>query len=137
VLCDLDRLVKQVETPKTSEAAPATSSGSRMPLSFAYSFFGNNQPTDLTPSHETWLRGPSSLKFQFADDLRFVRFHLAGERIGDEVNHVLPRDHTSPWLGARTSRKVSSRTTVVFAREEKQLYWHTPYCRNARYISLD
>jgi hypothetical protein len=44
VLCDLDRLVKQVETPKTSEAVPATSSGSRMPLSFAYNLLAIINP---------------------------------------------------------------------------------------------
>jgi hypothetical protein len=44
VLCDPDRLVKQIETPKTSEAVPATSSGSRMPLSFAYGFSAITNP---------------------------------------------------------------------------------------------
>jgi len=71
----------------------------------------------------SWLRclvhGLFVIESQVADDLRSVRFHLVGGRIGDEVNYVLPRDHTGPWLGARPSRKVSSKGTVVFTRKEK------------------
>jgi hypothetical protein len=46
-------------------------------------------------------------------------FHFACECIGDEVNHVLPRDHASSWFGARPSRKISSKGAVVFTRKEK------------------
>jgi hypothetical protein len=51
--------------------------------------------------------------------LRLVWFHFACECIGDEVNHVLPRDHASSWFGARPSRKISSKGAVVFTRKEK------------------
>lgn len=34
-----------------------------------------------------------------SNELRLIGLDLAGERIGDEVHHVLPRGHACPWLG--------------------------------------
>jgi hypothetical protein len=67
----------------------------------------------------TLLLEPSKTPFPIRKHLRLVSFHFAGECIGDEVNHVLPRDHSGPWLGTRPARKVSSKGTVVFTRKEK------------------
>ena len=52
--------------------------------------------------------------------LWLVRFHFASECIGDEVDHVLPRDHAGPWLGTWPSCEISSKGAVVFTGKEKQ-----------------
>src|SRR5579862_3873398 len=63
--------------------------------------------------------------FAQAWDLWLVWFHLAGERVGDEVDHMLARNHVGPWFSAWPACKVASEGAVVFTRKEKKLYWNS------------
>jgi hypothetical protein len=102
-----------VPSPRAAPSAPGTASTTR-----------RSSTTHSLLLPPLWAKKTTCDKgiHPIREHLRLVCFHFACKCIGDEVNHVLPRDHAGPWLGARSSREISSEGTVVFARKEKQLH---------------